>query len=138
MDKKVIIIAAVLLGGAACVYAVTEMDGESDELSATDPGDVVDPPTVPPVNVDAGAPSNIQAPPEPEGALDPIIQELLASGVLTRSVSCGGNACEAGELCCVSTGECIPSSCTDCCESPEREVPTPPLEQGIDPPPEPQ
>jgi len=137
MDKKIIIIAAVLLGGAACVYAVTEMDSESEELSATDPGDVTDPPTVPPMQVDAGTP-NVQAPPEPEGALDPIIQEQLSAGILSRSVSCGGNSCDPGELCCVGTGECVSATCTDCCEGPEQQVPTPPNEAGINPPPEPQ
>ncbi len=128
MDKKIIIIAVVLLGGAACVYAVTEMGDE--ELSATAPGEdgVVDePPAVPPMQVDAGTDFQPQAPDEPEGALDPIIQRQLASGVLSRGPSCGSNTCDPGELCCVNTGECVASSCTDCCRGPEEAMPDPPL-----------
>ena len=130
MDKKIIIVALVLLGGAACVYAVTEMDDE--ELSATDPGTdddtVIDPPpNMPPMQVDAGTGPALEAPVEPEAALDPIVERQIELGELSRGPSCGSNLCEAGELCCVNTGECVPSSCTDCCRGPEEEMPDPPL-----------
>ncbi|MCA9612538.1 MAG: hypothetical protein H6722_30295 [Sandaracinus sp.] len=109
MDNKALWILGALLavGGGYGACALSTSDDAAEEL-AVDPGgpDVPTMPDMPDLMVDAGAGTVVPT--------DPVVEPEQPTMPPPNSLGCDG-ACAQGQVCCPTTGDCVPADCSTCC-----------------------